>query len=128
MKLPESVEIGDITIRDGLQALEHLFTTEQELALVEDIILCGFKHVEVTNFGHPKYLPQFADAEALLDRLFDSERVGHLLKQNGGDVTVTTVTINERAVDTARTAFCRWSLQIPHTTRSTPAGLSKNIG
>ncbi len=101
MKLPESVDLGDITVRDGLQALEHLFTTEQKVSLLEELILCGFKHVEVSNFGHPKYLPQFADIEAVLDRLFDSEKVGHLLKQNGGDVTVTTVTINEKAVDRA---------------------------
>lgn len=101
LSLPQSIDLGDITVRDGLQALEHLFTTEQKLRLAEELILCGFQHVEITNFGHPKYLPQFADAEALLDRLFDSERVGHLLKQNGGTVTVTAVTINERAVDRA---------------------------
>jgi|GEM_PF-516869 len=101
MNLPLSIDLGDITVRDGLQALEHLFTTDQKLRLAEEIILCGFQYVEITNFGHPKYLPQFADAEALLDRLFDSERVGHLLKQNGGTVTVTAVTINERAVDRA---------------------------
>lgn len=101
LDLPPCIDLGDITVRDGLQALEHLFTTEQKLRLAEELILCGFQHVEITNFGHPKYLPQFADAEALLDRLFDSERVGHLLKQNGGTVTVTAVTINERAVDRA---------------------------
>lgn len=101
LDLPQSIDLGDITVRDGLQALEHLFTTEQKLLLAEELILCGFQHVEITNFGHPKYLPQFADAEALLDRLFDSERVGHLLRQNGGTVTVTAVTINERAVDRA---------------------------
>ena len=101
MNLPESVDLGDITARDGLQALEHLFTADQKVALLEELILCGFKHVEVSNFGHPKYLPQFADIEAVLDRLFDSEKVGHLLKQNGGEVTVTTVTINEKAVDRA---------------------------
>jgi hydroxymethylglutaryl-CoA lyase len=81
--------------------LEHFFSTDQKLRLAEELILSGFQHVELTNFGHPKYLPQFADAEVLLDRLFDSERVGHLLRQNGGTVTVTAVTINERAVDRA---------------------------
>ena len=99
MKLPKSIEVGDITIRDGLQALEHYYPVEDKLAIVEDLILAGYKHLEVTNFGHPKALPQFKDAEELLDRLFHSERVGPMLKQNGGDVQIHTITINERGVD-----------------------------
>jgi len=97
LTFPERVEIGDLTVRDGMQALEHIFKMEEKLAIVEDLILAGFEHVEVTNFGHPKYLPQFADAEDMLERLFQSKRVGHLLKQNGGKVLVTAITINERA-------------------------------
>lgn len=101
LKLPKRISLGDITVRDGLQTLEHYFSTEEKLRLAEEIILAGFKHVEVTNFGHPKFLPQFKDCEELLDRLFDSERVGHMLAQRGGDVTICTVTINERSVDRA---------------------------
>jgi hydroxymethylglutaryl-CoA lyase len=97
LTFPKRVEIGDLTVRDGMQALEHIFTTEEKLAVVEDLILAGFEHVEVTNFGHPKYLPQFADAEEMLERLFQSKRVGHLLKQNGGKTLITAITINERA-------------------------------
>ena len=97
LKFPARVEIGDLTVRDGMQALEHVYSTEEKLAIVEELILAGFEHVEVTNFGHPKYLPQFADAEDLLERLFQSKRVGYLLKQNGGKVLVTAITINERA-------------------------------
>ena len=101
LQLPKRVDLGDITVRDGLQTLEHYFPVEVKLKLAEDLILAGFKHIEVTNFGHPKSLPQFKDCDELLDRLFDSERVGSLLKQNGGDVTVTAITINERAYDRA---------------------------
>jgi len=97
LSFPERVEIGDLTVRDGMQALEHIFSTEEKLVIVEDLILAGLEHLEVTNFGHPKYLPQFADAEDMLERLFQSKRVGHLLKQNGGKVLVTAITINERA-------------------------------
>jgi len=101
MKLPESVEIGDITVRDGLQTLEHYFSTDQKLLLAEELILAGFKRIEVTNFGNPKAMPQFKDAEELLTRLFESTRVGSQLRQNGGDVWVTIITINERAVTRA---------------------------
>jgi hydroxymethylglutaryl-CoA lyase len=95
------VEVGDITVRDGLQALEHYFPAEEKVRLAEELILSGLEHIEVTNFGHPKYLPQFKDAEELLDRLFNSERVGSRLRANGGNVWVTVVTINERAVNRA---------------------------
>jgi len=99
--LPTEVDLGDITVRDGLQALEHYVPLEDKVKLAEDLILAGYKHVEVSNFGHPKFLPQFKDVEELLTRLFNSERVGSLLKQNGGDVTICTITINERACDRA---------------------------
>jgi len=101
LNLPKEVDLGDITVRDGLQALEHYFPVEEKIRLAEELILAGYKHVEVTNFGHPKFLPQFKDADELLTRLLDSERVGPLLKQNGGETTLCTVTINERALDRA---------------------------
>ncbi len=101
LTLPERVHIGDITVRDGLQVLEHYFPVELKLDLAERLILAGFKDLELTNFGHPRFLPQFKDVEELLDRVFESERVGHLLKANGGDVQIHVVTINERAVDRA---------------------------
>jgi hydroxymethylglutaryl-CoA lyase len=101
MKLPAQLDLGDITVRDGLQTLEHYVPVDVKLRLAEDLVLAGFRHIEVTNFGNPTFLPQFKDCEELLDRLFDSPRVGGRLRQNGGDVTVTAVTINERAVDRA---------------------------
>lgn len=100
-KLPEFVDLGDITVRDGLQTLEHFVPTDLKVKFSEELILAGYKHIEVSNFGHPKFLPQFKDVEELLTRLFNSERVGSKLKQNGGDVTITVITINERACDRA---------------------------
>ncbi len=101
LNLPKRVDLGDITVRDGLQTLEHYVPVDVKLKLAEDLVLAGYQHIEVTNFGNPVFLPQFKDCDELLDRLFDSERVGPLLKQNGGDVTVTAITINEKAVDRA---------------------------
>ncbi len=98
LSLPASISIGDITVRDGLQALEHYVPLKEKLRLAEELILTGYKALELTNLGNPKAMPQFKDAEALLDALLDSERVGPRLAQNGGDVTLTVVAINERAV------------------------------
>lgn len=101
LSLPERIRVGDITVRDGLQALEHYYPTELKVRLAEDLILAGFKDLEVSNFGHPRFLPQFKDVEEVLDRLFQSERVGHLLLQNGGDVAIHVITINEKALTRA---------------------------
>jgi len=63
----------------------------------EELILAGFKHIEVTNLGNPVGMPQFKDAEELLKSLRTSKRVAHLIK----DVKLTCVTIREKAIERA---------------------------
>jgi len=36
--------------------------TQAKVWVLEKMILCGVKHLEVTNFGNPKGMPQFKDA------------------------------------------------------------------
>ena len=52
--------------RDGLQHEPDIVPTEAKAAMLEQIAESGFRRIEITSFGHPKYLPQFADAEAVL--------------------------------------------------------------
>ncbi|MDH3357222.1 MAG: pyruvate carboxyltransferase, partial [Desulfobacteraceae bacterium] len=95
LQYPKKVVLGDITVRDGFQHEEKFIPTDAKLWLAEELILAGFKRIEVTNFGNPKVMPQFKDADELSKRLNDSKKVGHLLK----DVEITAITIRERAVD-----------------------------
>ncbi|MCX5888125.1 MAG: pyruvate carboxyltransferase [Deltaproteobacteria bacterium] len=97
MKYPKKVVLGDITVRDGFQHEEKLIPTDAKLWVAEQLVLAGFKRIEVTNFGSPKGMPQFKDADELMKRLRGSKKVGHLLK----DVELTAITIRERAVDRA---------------------------
>ena len=53
MQYPKKVELGDITVRDGFQHEEKFIDTEAKLWLSEQLILAGFKKIEVTNFGNP---------------------------------------------------------------------------
>ena len=53
---PTKVVIGDISVRDGLQHEEKFIPTRAKLWLAEQLILAGFKRIEVTNFGNPNYL------------------------------------------------------------------------
>lgn len=94
---PKKVTIGDITVRDGFQHEEIFIPTEAKLWVLEQLILAGFKHVETTNFGNPKGMPQFKDADELSKKLHASKKVKHLLD----DITVTAVTIRERAIERA---------------------------
>lgn len=97
LKYPKEVVLGDITVRDGFQHEEIFVPTRAKLWVLEELILCGFRRLEVTNFGNPKRMVQFSDADDLYKMLFNSKRVAHLL----GDVETTSITIRERAVDRA---------------------------
>ena len=97
MNYPKKVSIGDITVRDGFQHEEILIPTQAKLWLSEQLILAGFKKIETTNFGNPKGMPQFADADELMKGLHKSKKIKDLLP----GVEVTTVTIRERAIERA---------------------------
>ena len=97
MNYPKKVSLGDITVRDGFQHEEKLIPTAAKLWLSEQLILAGFKKIEVTNFGNPKGMPQFADADDLMKALHKSKIVKDILPE----VEVTAVTIRERAIERA---------------------------
>jgi hydroxymethylglutaryl-CoA lyase len=61
MTYPKKVTIGDITVRDGFQHEETFIPTEAKIWLAEQLILAGFRHIEVTNLGNPQAMPQFSD-------------------------------------------------------------------
>ena len=52
MNYPKKVSLGDITVRDGFQHEETLIPTTAKLWLSEQLILAGFRKIEVTNFGN----------------------------------------------------------------------------
>lgn len=85
-----SIEILDVTARDGLQNEARLFSTDEKLSLIGRAIAAGAKRIEVASFAHPKYVPQMADAEAVIAGL-PSET----------DVTYIGLVMNERGVDRA---------------------------
>lgn len=97
MNYPKSVVIGDITVRDGYQHEEKFIPTEAKLWMLEQLLLAGFKHLEVTNFGNPRGMPQFSDADQLFKKIRSSKKVAHLID----DACLTAVTIRERSVERA---------------------------
>ena len=97
MNYPKSVVVGDITVRDGYQHEEKFIPSEAKVWMLEQLLLAGFKHLEVTNFGNPKGMPQFTDADEVFKKIRASKKVSHLID----DACLTAVTIRERSVERA---------------------------
>lgn len=86
--LPRSVEIVEVSPRDGLQNEAVNFNTSEKLFLIESAIDAGLNRIEVASFVNPKRVPQMADGDEVLRSL--SERamqgaIGLVLNERGLD-------------------------------------------
>ena len=52
LKLPEQIDVIDITMRDGLQNEEHYMPLEAKLYLAGKLVKAGFKRMEVGSISH----------------------------------------------------------------------------
>ncbi|MEL7115681.1 MAG: hydroxymethylglutaryl-CoA lyase, partial [Pseudomonadota bacterium] len=60
------VTLVEMAPRDGLQNEPHHVPTADKIALVDMLTDCGFPRIEVTSFVSPKWVPQMADAGAVM--------------------------------------------------------------
>jgi len=63
---PPDIILCECFARDGLQHEAAIIPAAAKIAMIERIAACGFRRIEITSFSHPKHVPQFADAEAVL--------------------------------------------------------------
>jgi hydroxymethylglutaryl-CoA lyase len=68
-ELPSEVTIYEVGPRDGLQNESAIVPVETKAEFVRRLVAAGLQNVEVTSFVHPKWVPQLADAEQLIDAL-----------------------------------------------------------
>ena len=66
-----SVDWVEVGPRDGLQSWPTAVATPVKIGLITGLLECGFRRVEATSMVHPKWVPQLADAEAVLEALQD---------------------------------------------------------
>lgn len=85
-----SVEVIEVSPRDGLQNEKVLLDTGQKLELIQRAIRSGSRRIEVASFVHPKLVPQMADAEQVC--------MGLPLRK---DVTYVGLVLNERGLERA---------------------------
>ncbi|HEX7438257.1 MAG TPA: hydroxymethylglutaryl-CoA lyase [Caldimonas sp.] len=64
--MTEKVALREVGMRDGLQSLPPILTTEQKNAWCAAEFAAGVREIEVTSFVPPKLLPMFADAEEVV--------------------------------------------------------------
>ena len=67
--MSNSLEIIDVTPRDGLQNEPVIFSTGEKLELISRSIEAGISRIEAASFVNPKKVPQMANPEQLLDKL-----------------------------------------------------------
>jgi hydroxymethylglutaryl-CoA lyase len=68
-KPQKSVEIVEVSARDGIQNEKTLLSVDTKIALIEAAIAAGLRRMEVTSFVNPKRVPQMADADEVAARL-----------------------------------------------------------
>jgi hydroxymethylglutaryl-CoA lyase len=91
--LPERVTIYEVGPRDGLQNEQATVPTADKAEFVRRLLAAGLPVVEATSFVHPRWVPQLADAEDLVDTLVEQ------LGDRARDLPV--LVPNERGLDRA---------------------------
>jgi hydroxymethylglutaryl-CoA lyase len=67
--LPERVTIWEVGARDGLQNEPRVLPVQVKAEFLTRLADAGLRVLEATSFGHPRWVPQLADAEELFRRL-----------------------------------------------------------
>jgi len=80
MSLPSSVEIIEVGPRDGLQNEKKTLSVELRVELIERLAKAGLKKIEAGSFVSPKWVPQMAGTDLVLDRLNGNQS---LIKDTG---------------------------------------------
>jgi hydroxymethylglutaryl-CoA lyase len=142
MTQPQTIEIVEVSPRDGLQNERTLLSTGDKIALVQKALAAGLRRMEVASFVNPSRVPQMADAEAVLDGLHGLpglRRIGLVLNRRGLDralragvdevnfVVVASETFSQRNQGASvEQTLATWA-EVAAVTRTEPVGLSATI-
>lgn len=71
MKLPSSITLCEVGLRDGLQNETYILNTEQKLEMLRGLIDAKFPVIEVGSFMHPRAVPQMANTDEVFKTIGD---------------------------------------------------------
>ncbi len=98
MSYPLSIEMVEVSPRDGLQNEPQAIATADKLELIGRAIAAGARRIEVTSFVNPRAVPQMADAEAVCAGLPEHAEVtyiGLVMNLRGADRALATGRIDQ---------------------------------
>jgi hydroxymethylglutaryl-CoA lyase len=80
------VDLREVLPRDGLQDLSYHVPTDVKVKLVARLRKAGLRWIEVTSLVSPRWIPQFADAEAVIAeaKKFDGLRIAAFVPNQHG--------------------------------------------
>lgn len=87
------IQIVEVGPRDGLQNEKAVLAPEVRVDFVHRLEAAGSKRIEAVSFVHPKYVPQMAGAEEVMDALphqAGRSRIGLVLNARGYDRALAT--------------------------------------
>ncbi|GED70603.1 hydroxymethylglutaryl-CoA lyase [Brevibacillus reuszeri] len=62
----DKVQIVEVGPRDGLQNEKEIVPVAAKIQLIDKLVAAGLKRVEASSFVNPRWIPQLADAEEVL--------------------------------------------------------------
>ncbi|MBI2875897.1 MAG: hydroxymethylglutaryl-CoA lyase, partial [Candidatus Tectomicrobia bacterium] len=97
--IPKTIVIREVGPREGFQIESAEIPTGEKVRLVDALSETGLRHIEVTSFVSPKWVPQMADAEEVAARF-----------QARPGVSYTALYLNERGFERVRETgkFALW--------------------
>jgi hydroxymethylglutaryl-CoA lyase len=112
--LPDRVTVYEVGPRDGLQNESAVVPVEVKAEFVRRLVAAGHRTVETTSFVSPRWVPQLADAEQLLQELegdLDGVRAPVLVPNAKGLARALALGVREVAVFASATeTFARRNL------------------
>lgn len=75
--MTDFVTLFEMGPRDGLQNEKLFVPTAQKIDLVDRLSACGFRKIEVTSFVSPKWVPQMADAQEVMEGIYRHPSVSY---------------------------------------------------
>ena len=84
--MTSQISIVEVGPRDGLQNEDVILDTDKKLLLIDHLVRAGLTRIEAVSFSHPDYVPQMADAEAVmagLDRRDSVSYIGLVMNRRG---------------------------------------------
>ena len=96
MNIADKITLCEVGPRDGLQNEARLFSAEEKVELINQMMDAGFKVIEVGSFVSPKAVPQMANTDEVFRAL-----------KPPADVELRALIANARGVDRAVECGCR---------------------